>query len=69
MNHEVFAGVGRTERRKMIRLWKESGSGLSLKEWARLQHPVGDAGYAWLQAKVHSTARQLRVHGTNRGPQ
>lgn len=51
-NEETFKGLGRAERRKMIRLWKETASGLSLKDWARAQHPVGDAAYAWIKAKA-----------------
>lgn len=51
IENEAFRGLGRTERRRMIRRWKEEGGGLSLKAWARKQDPVGDAAYHWLKAK------------------
>jgi hypothetical protein len=44
-------GIGRKERRRVVRRWKAEGSGLSLKAWAAKQSPVGDAAYIWLQAK------------------
>ncbi len=50
-SNETFVGLGKTERRRMLRLWRERGRGLSLKAWAALQHPVGDAAYSWLAAK------------------
>jgi hypothetical protein len=50
-NNETFRGLGKTECRRMKRRWKEESSGLSLKAWARLQHPVGDPAFNWLQAK------------------
>lgn len=46
-----FVGIGRRHRRLMVQRWKESGTGLSLKAWARTQHPVGDAAYIWWRAK------------------
>ncbi len=48
-----FFGVGKTERRRLVQRWKEEGKplGLSLKQWAAQQHPVGDAAFNWLQAK------------------
>jgi hypothetical protein len=51
MEEETYKGIGRTERRRMIRKWKEEGNGLSLRAWAARQHPVGDAAYVWLRAK------------------
>ena len=45
------AGIGRRERRRMIKRWKEANSGLSLKAWARKQNPVGDGAYIWWRAK------------------
>ena len=54
MQNEIFKGVGRKQRRMMIRLWKADMAGskkkLSLKVWAR-NAPVGDVGHVWLQAK------------------
>lgn len=46
-------GIGRRLRRQMVAQWKEEGRplGMSLKQWAAQQHPVGDAAYWWLQAK------------------
>lgn len=56
MQAEAFTGVGKTERRRMIKRWQQEGKplGLSLKQWAAQQHPVGDSAYAWLQAKKGS---------------
>jgi len=34
----------------MKKRWKEEGSGLSLKEWAK-NGQVGDAQAAWIEAK------------------
>jgi hypothetical protein len=48
---EAYKGIGRTERRRMIRRWKAEGKGLTLRAWARKQHPVGDSAQAWLKAK------------------
>jgi hypothetical protein len=49
-NKEGFSGIGRRERRIMIRRWKSEGKGKSLKQWARLAG-VGDAAIAWLEKK------------------
>lgn len=54
--NETFHGIGKTERRRMIRRWKEEGGGLSLKAWAKLQPPVGDAAFRWFQAKKGAAA-------------
>lgn len=50
---EKFNGVGRKNRRIMIRLWKESGCALSLKEWAK-QALTGDIARVWLESKKES---------------
>lgn len=50
MSAEGYNGVGRKNRRTMIRLWKESGSKLSLKAWAKTAS-VGDIGFVWLNTK------------------
>jgi hypothetical protein len=34
----------------MVRLWKESGSTLTLKEWAR-KAEIGDIAHVWIRAK------------------
>ena len=47
---EGFYGIGRRERRNMIRRWKSEGHGMSLKQWARLAQ-VGEAATAWLETK------------------
>lgn len=53
MNNEAtLKGIGKTERRRMIKRWKEEGLGLSLRAWARRQHPVGDSAHSWIQAKT-----------------
>ena len=51
MRKEGFHGIGRRERRSMIRRWKTEGLGMSLKQWARRQSQVGDAATAWLEKK------------------
>lgn len=50
MQTEKYNGVGRKHRRLMIRLWKESGQSLPLKEWAR-KALTGDIAQAWLFSK------------------
>jgi hypothetical protein len=50
MRKEGFQGIGRRERRSMIRRWRSEGRGMSLKQWARLVE-VGDAATAWLEKK------------------
>ena len=50
MRKEGFQGIGRRERRSMIRRWRSEGRGMSLKQWARLGE-VGDAATAWLEKK------------------
>ena len=52
---EGFNGIGRAERRRMVKRWKESGSGLSLREWARQNAQVGDAAQGWLEHKKVSS--------------
>jgi hypothetical protein len=47
---EGYRGLGRRERRRMVRRWKTEGRGQSLKEWAR-RAAVGDAAVAWLENK------------------
>ncbi len=49
-NNEGYKGIGRKRRRLMVRLWKESGSPLSLKAWAQAAY-VGDLGHVWINAK------------------
>ena len=50
---ETYCGIGRRERRKMVRRWRdETGGKISLKNWARDQNPVGDSAYAWLRGKL-----------------
>lgn len=48
--NETYKGVGRQRRRLMVRLWKESGTTLSLKEWAKAA-PLGEVGHVWINAK------------------
>lgn len=48
---ETFHGLGRRERRRMIRRWKVEGEGKSLKDWARTCAQVGDAALAWIENK------------------
>jgi hypothetical protein len=48
--NDGFAGLGRKERRRMVRRWQCEGAGQSLKAWAR-QALVGDAAAAWLASK------------------
>ncbi len=50
---EATNGIGRAERRKLIRRWKTEGAGLSLKEFAR-RTGVGDVGYVWAEHKKNS---------------
>lgn len=47
---EGYRGLGRRERRRMLRRWKTEGRGQSLKQWAR-GAVVGEAGLAWLANK------------------
>jgi hypothetical protein len=47
---ESFRGVGKKMRRVMVKLWKESGSGKSLKAWAA-DSQVGDAAAVWIASK------------------
>lgn len=53
METEQHKGIGRTERRRMLKRWHEEGKpkGLSLRQWASQQHPVGDSAFYWIQAK------------------
>ena len=51
MTEEKFAGLGKRERRRLIRRWKSEGQGLSLKQWAQQNNLVGDAAQAWLGTK------------------
>ena len=57
MEAEMFRGLGKTERRRMVKRWHEEGrsKGLSLRQWASQQHPVGDSAYVWFQAKKGKT--------------
>ena len=48
---EKSKGLGRRERRRLLRRWKEEGAGLSLKQWAQQNALVGDAAQAWLEQK------------------
>lgn len=49
-DNEGYSGIGRADRRRMVRLWRASGSGLSLKEWAA-QQGVGDIADVWIKSK------------------
>lgn len=49
-NNETYQGLGRQRRRTMVRLWKESGTTLSLKAWAKAAL-VGEFGHVWINAK------------------
>lgn len=53
LEERLYTGLGRADRRRMKQRWKEEGKplGLSLKQWAARQHPVGDSAFVWLQAK------------------
>ncbi len=52
MNAEGYNGLGRRERRRLIRRWKVEGNGLSLKDWARsLSTLVGDSAKVWIEHK------------------
>ena len=52
---EGFCGIGKRERRTMIRRWKIEANGMSLKQWARLGK-VGEAATAWLETKKKGTS-------------
>lgn len=58
MEDTRYKGIGRTERRRMKKRWREEGKplGLSLRAWARQQHPVGDSAFAWVMAKTNKEA-------------
>jgi len=58
MSRETNKGLGKVERRRMKACWKASGSPLTLKVWARQQHPVGEAAYYWLEAKLRGPKAQ-----------
>jgi hypothetical protein len=47
---EGFNGVGKRVRRLVVKLWRESGTGKSLKQWAD-EALVGDAAAAWIASK------------------
>jgi len=47
---ETYQGIGRKRRRLMVRLWKESGTTLSLKAWAKMAE-IGEVGHVWINAK------------------
>jgi hypothetical protein len=47
---EGYAPVGKSDRRYMKRLWRESGTNLSLKQWAK-QQPVGEIAHVWINTK------------------
>jgi hypothetical protein len=49
-NEEASRGLGRKERRRMKKRWKEEGGQMSLKEWAK-KGEVGEASVAWLEHK------------------
>ena len=51
MTTEKTTGLGRRERRRLVRRWKAEGEGLSLKQWAQKNAVVGDAAEAWLEIK------------------
>lgn len=55
MQIEGYKGVGRKNRRLMIRLWKESGTHLSLQAWARTQE-IGHVARAWIEHKKQGSA-------------
>lgn len=45
-------GIGRSQRRKMIRNWKAGRKrNQTLKAWAREQHPADSPAPAWLEGK------------------
>lgn len=50
MTFEKYKGIGRRGRRLLVKLWKGSGTSLSLRQWAA-QSEVGDLAQVWLQAK------------------
>ena len=49
--HEGFRGIGRKERRRLVKRWRQEGAGLSLKQWAQQNNLVGDAAQAWIESK------------------
>lgn len=49
-DQEGYRGVGRADRRRMVRMWRASGTDLSLKEWAA-QQGVGDIADVWIKSK------------------
>lgn len=57
-NEDIRKGLGKTERRRMVKRWREEGRGLSLRTWARKQHPVGDSAFAWIQTKTKKGGSQ-----------
>lgn len=53
---EEYCGVGRKSRRLMVKLWKESGTSLSLKKWAEQTGP-GHVAHVWVNAKRGKSSR------------
>jgi hypothetical protein len=50
MEKETYQGIGRKRRRILVKLWKLSGTSLSLKAWANAAL-IGDLGHVWINAK------------------
>lgn len=50
MIEEKYHGVGRRNKRLMLKFWKMYGNGQSLKEWAR-KAKVGDIAKVWIESK------------------
>jgi len=49
--NESYSGIGRKDKRWMVKRWKQAGTNLSLKQWAKLQG-VGDVADVWIKAKA-----------------
>jgi hypothetical protein len=69
MQSEGYNGLGRTQRRAMIKRWKDSGTELSLKAWAAQQDKVGDGAQVWLMTKRQGPDKKpRRIQISDRGP-
>lgn len=47
---EGYTSVGKTDKKNMKKMWRASGSKLSLKKWAD-QQQVGEIAHVWLNFK------------------
>ncbi|MFA5054197.1 MAG: hypothetical protein WC565_09070 [Parcubacteria group bacterium] len=47
---EGYKPIGKSGRNFMKKLWRESGTKLSLKQWAA-QQPIGEIAHVWINFK------------------